>query len=152
MDGTMRALALESFDGPPTVLDVPVPELRPGEVRVRVGAASVNAFDVFVAMGAMKDYLAYAFPAVLGGDLAGVVEAVGDGVDDFSVGDRVFGMMGMKAEVQDGSFGEFATPQAGSLAQTPDGVDDDQGGSLGVAGTTAASAVRAIGPGRARRS
>ena len=144
---TMRALALEGFDRPPAVIDVPVPTPGAGEVLVRVAAASVNAYDIFVAMGAMKDYLTYEFPAVLGGDHAGVVEAVGEGVDGFSPGDRVFGMMGMKAAVHDGSFGEFATPQAASVARTPDGIDDDQAGSLGVAGTTAATAIEALGLG-----
>ena len=145
MDGTMRALALESFDAPPMVIDVPIPDPGPGELLVRVGAASVNAYDIFVAMGAMKDYLPYGFPAVLGGDLAGVVESVGGGVDGFSAGDRVFGMMGSKAAVHDGSFAELATPQAASVSPTPDGVNDDQAGSLGVAGTTAASAIGALG-------
>ena len=144
MTSTMRALALESFDGPPAVTDVPVPLPGPGETLVRVAAASVNAYDVFVAMGAMKDYVPYEFPTVLGSDLAGVVEATGAGVDDIAVGDRVFGMMGTK-RVMDGSFGPYAVPAPGQLARIPDGVDDHQAGSLGVAGTTAAAAVDALG-------
>jgi D-arabinose 1-dehydrogenase-like Zn-dependent alcohol dehydrogenase len=71
MSDTMRALAMTSFDEPPAVIEVPVPTPAPGEVSVRVGAASVNAYDTFVAMGAMKDYLPYEFPAVLGMDVAG---------------------------------------------------------------------------------
>jgi NADPH:quinone reductase-like Zn-dependent oxidoreductase len=141
---TMRAVALEGFDRPATTIEVPVPTPDAGEVQVRVAAASVNAYDVFVAMGAMKDYMTYEFPAVIGGDLAGVVTALGDGVDGFAGGDRVFGMMGMKRSIHDGSFGEFATPQASSLAKTPDGVDDEQAATLGVAGTTAVNAVDAV--------
>src|SRR5438093_234803 len=141
----MKALALESFGGGPRVMDVPDPVAGPGEVLVRVGAASVNAFDVAVAAGYMKDFMPYEFPAVIGGDLAGRVEAVGDGVEDFEVGARVFGMMGMKGAIHDGSFGEFTNPTAASIAPAPEGLSDPDAGSLGVAGTTAMSAVEAVG-------
>ena len=141
---TMRALALEGFDSPTAVIEVPVPEPGPGEVLVRVLAASVNAYDVVVAMGMMKDYLPYEFPAVVGMDLAGVVERLGDGVEGLAVGDRVFGTMGSKGSVHDGSFGERATPHASSLAITPGNVNDEQVGSLGVAATTAKSAIDVV--------
>ena len=62
----MRALALTSFDVPAAVMDVPEPVAGPGEVLVRVRAASVNAYDLGVAAGFMKDYLPYEFPAVIG--------------------------------------------------------------------------------------
>ena len=143
----MKALALESFEGGPRVVDLPDPVAGPGEVLVRVAAASVNAFDVTVAAGYMKDFMPYEFPAVIGGDLAGQVEAVGDGVAGFEVGGRVFGMMGMKGAVHDGSFAELANPTAASIAAAPEALSDPDAGSLGVAGTTAMSAVEAVGPG-----
>ena len=136
----MEALAVESFEGGPKVMNVPDPVAGPGEVLVRVGAASVNAFDVAVAVGYMKDFMPYEFPAVIGSDLAGRIEAVGDGVEDFEVGGRVFGMMGMKGAIHDGSFGEFANPTAASIASAPVGLSDADAGSLGVAGTTAMTA------------
>jgi NADPH:quinone reductase-like Zn-dependent oxidoreductase len=141
-------LALEGFDRPPSVIQVPAPEPAPGEVLVRVHAASVNAFDSFVAMGMAKAFMPYEFPAVIGQDVAGVVEAVGDGVEGFRNGDRVFGTIGSKGVVHDGTFAELATPLAPALALTPAAVDDGQVGSLGVAGTTAMSAVDAIDPSR----
>jgi NADPH:quinone reductase-like Zn-dependent oxidoreductase len=142
----MRALALASFDVPPAVVDVPEPLAGPGEVLVRVRATSVNAYDVGVAGGFMKDYLPYEFPAGIGNDVAGAVEAIGDGVEGFSVGDRVFGTMGSKAVIRDGSFAELANPQAAALAISPDALSDQDAGSLGVAGTTAMSAVEAVAP------
>jgi NADPH:quinone reductase-like Zn-dependent oxidoreductase len=90
--------------------------------------------------------MSYEFPAVIGGDHASTVEARGEGVEGFAVGDRVFGMMGMKPTIHDGTFAEWATPQAAAIASTPDGVKDVDAGSLGVAGTTAYSAVEAIQP------
>jgi NADPH:quinone reductase-like Zn-dependent oxidoreductase len=142
----MKALALLSFDDPPSVIDVPDPVVGLGEVLVEVTAASLNPYDAFVAMGAAKQYLPYEFPAVIGGDLAGTVEALGDGVDGFAVGDRVFGMMGMKGAVRDGSFAERTTPQAGSIARTPERLSDVDASTIGVAGTTAVSAIEALEP------
>ena len=147
VSGTMDALALEGFDKPPSLVSVPAPEPGAGEVLVRVTASSINAYDAFVAMGAMKEYITYEFPVVLGMDVAGVVESLGGGAEGVSVGDRVFGTMGMKGSVHDGSFGEWATPLASSLAIAPDSLDDQAAGTLGVAGTTAMSAVEAVAPG-----
>jgi len=147
----MKALALESFDVPPAVIDLPEPVAGAGEVLVRVHAASVNAFDVGVAAGYMKDFLPYEFPAVIGGDVAGTIETIGEGVEGFSAGDRVFGMMGMKGAIHDGSFAELATPQAGAIAAAPEGLSDADAGSLAVAGTTAMSAVEAVDPGEGAR-
>jgi NADPH:quinone reductase-like Zn-dependent oxidoreductase len=142
----MKALALPSFDEEPSVMEVDDPVPGSGEVLVRVAAASVNAFDVRVASGGVRAFMTYEFPAVVGGDLAGTVEALGDGVDAFAVGDRVFGMMGMKGGVHDGSFGELATPTAVSIAKAPHGLTDIDGGSLAVAGSTAMSAVDIVAP------
>jgi NADPH:quinone reductase-like Zn-dependent oxidoreductase len=141
----MKALALASFDVPAAVADVPEPVAGAGEVLVRVHASSVNAFDVSVAGGFMKDFVPYEFPAVIGSDLAGTIETVGEGVDGFSPGDRVFGMMGVKGGIHDGSFSELATPQAGSIAPAPGDLSDADAGSLGVAGSTATSAIEALG-------
>jgi NADPH:quinone reductase-like Zn-dependent oxidoreductase len=95
-------------------------------------------------MGAMKDFMPYEFPAVIGMDVAGVVETVGEGVEGFAPRDRVFGTMGMKPAIHDGTFGELVAAQTASLAPTPEGVDDQRAGTLGVAGTTALGAVEAL--------
>lgn len=142
----MRALAIESFESEPTVIEVPDPEPAAGEVLVRVAAASINFYDVFVASGAMRQYAQYEFPAVIGQDVAGVVEAVGDGVEGFAPGDRVFGSLGQKATVHDGTFGELAVPLASGLMLTPEGLDDPAAGTIGVAGTTALGAIDFVDP------
>ena len=147
----MRALALASFDVPAAMMDVPEPVAGPGEVLVRVRAASINAYDLGVAGGFMKDYLPYEFPAVIGNDVAGTIEALGEGVDGFSIGDRVFGTMGSKPAIHDGAFAELANPQAAAVAKTPDALSDQDAGSLGVAGTTAMSAVEAVAPSEGAR-
>jgi NADPH2:quinone reductase len=147
----VKAFGLVSFDVPAGVIDVPEPFAGPGEVLVRVSASSLNNFDVGVAAGTMRDYLPYEFPAVIGNDLAGSVEAVGEGVEGFAVGQRVFGMMGMKGGVHDGSFAQLANPQAGSIVLAPDDLSYVDGGTLGVAGTTAMSGVVAVEPSEGAR-
>jgi NADPH2:quinone reductase len=147
----MRALALESFDGPAVVIDVPEPAAGPGEVLVRMHAASVNAYDVSVAAGFMQQYMPYEFPAVIGNDVAGTIEAVGEGVEGFSIGDRVFGTVGQKGTIHDGSIAELTNPQAGSIAVAPEGLSDADAGTLGVAGATAMNAVEAVDPGEGAR-
>src|SRR3954465_1480187 len=136
----MKALTLSAFDEEPSVIEVDDPVAGSGEVLVRVAAASINAFDVTVASGGARAFMTYEFPGVIGSDVAGTVEALGHGVDAFAVGDRVFGMMGMKGAVHDGSFGELATPTAVSAARAPEGLSDVDAGSPPPAGPPAASA------------
>ena len=88
---------------------------------------------------------------MIGNDVAGTVEAVGGGVTDMVVGTRVFGTMGTRPTIHDGSFAELANPQAGGLAVTPDGLSDMDASTLGVAGTTAMSAVEAVAPREGQR-
>lgn len=144
--GSMQALVWEGFDSEPAVREAPSPEPGPREVLVRVGAASINAFDAFVANGAAKDFMPHEFPAVLGSDIAGTVEAVGEGVEGFEPGDRVFGGLGFKGSVHDGTFAELSTPLASGIRRTPEGLDDVAAGSLGVAGSTAVNAVGHVDP------
>jgi NADPH:quinone reductase len=141
----MRAFALTDFESGPQIVDVDVPEPAEGEVRVRVQAASVNGFDLSVASGRVKDMMEHRFPVVLGKDFAGVVDAVGAGVGDYQVGDRVFGVV-TKPYLGDGSFAEYVTVPTGvGLAKLPDGIDFVDGAALGLAGAAAVQAVDAAG-------
>ena len=82
----MHAFVLPDFERQPTLADVPMPEPKPGEVLVRVHAASVNGVDLSIASGQLQGMLEYRFPVVLGKDFAGTVEDVGAGVTDFAAG------------------------------------------------------------------
>ncbi len=83
----------------------------PGEVAVAVQAIGLNFRDVLIALGAYPGEA-----AEMGGDAAGVVTALGEGVSDLSVGDRVFGMMG-------GGFASRVTTPAATLRAMPDALD-----------------------------
>src|SRR3954464_1629030 len=87
----MLALHVPTAGEQPTLSDIPVPEVGEGTVLVRVRAAGLNAFDNAVARGMLAGMLPHEYPLVLGRDAAGVVEAVGAGVDHVSIGDEVVG-------------------------------------------------------------
>lgn len=139
----MRVITLPEFGSALELSEIQTPQPAAGEVRVRVHAASVNGFDVAVAAGSLQGMMEHRFPVVLGKDFAGIVDAIGDGVADFAVGDRVFGVV-TKAHLGDGSFGEFVTvPVATGLAKLPEQIDFSRGAALGLAGTAAQAAVDA---------
>jgi NADPH2:quinone reductase len=140
----MKAIATTDFGAPATLIDVPVPEPAEGEILVRVEASSINGFDLSVAKGVLKGMMEHRFPVVLGKDFAGTVQAIGPGVDDFNIGDRVFGVI-MKPELGDGCFGELLATPAAFAAKVPQGVDTATAGVLGLAGTAAHDAVEAVG-------
>lgn len=128
--------------GGPEVLartEVPRPEPGTGEVLVRVGATSVNAADVKLRGGAL-DKLGPP-PFVLGLDVAGVVEAVGAGVECHAPGTRVFGM------VFGGANAEFVLAPAQLLAPVPDALPLTTAAALPVAGLTAVQLLDGVGPG-----
>lgn len=141
----MKAFALTSFESPAGVRDVPVPEAGPGDVRVRVRAASINGFDVWVASGMAKDMMEHRFPVVVGKDFAGVVEAVGEGVTRFAVGDEVLGILPMDQFLWRGTFAErVVVPAEGFIEPKPANVDFERGAALGLAGLAALVSVDAV--------
>lgn len=90
----MLAVTYDEY-GDPSVLkvaEVPEPHAAGGQVRIAVRAAGVNPLDWKVRSGAMRDMMPVTFPMVPGGEAAGVVDEVGDGVDGVAVGDEVFGL------------------------------------------------------------
>lgn len=133
----MKVFALHDSNNGPKLSDVAIPEPAEGEVRVKVVAASVNGFDLSVASGRVLGMMDHSFPLVLGKDFAGTVDAVGQGVTEYQVGDRVFGVV-TKDSLGDGSFGEYVTvPVAVGIAKLPEQVDFTEGAALGLAGSAA---------------
>jgi len=89
----MKAAVIHAYGGPEELKleERPDPIAGPGYVLVSVAATSVNPFDLKIRSGVLKDFFRLTFPAILGFDVSGVVEAVGPGVESFRRGDRVFG-------------------------------------------------------------
>lgn len=99
------------------VIELARPQPGPGEVLVRIRASGVNPLDLKIQSGSAP-HARHPLPAVLGLDMAGSVEAVAPDVDDFSVGDEVYGMVGGVGGVQ-GTLAQYASVDARLLAKKP---------------------------------
>ena len=125
--------------GPPDQLaveELPDPSAGPGEVVVRVEAASVNFPDVLIA--ADQYQISVPVPFTPGSELAGVVESVGEGVAEWRVGDRVYGSTFV------GAFAQLIALPAAGLSAVPDGVDFAQAAAFWVVYATAYHALRSV--------
>jgi NADPH2:quinone reductase len=130
----MRAIRLHEHGGPEvlTVEDVAKPDPGADEILIEVAAAGVNPVDTYFRDGS---YDPVALPFTPGVDYAGTVEAVGDGVTDFSAGDRVFGT-GIGNAGYQGGYAEYAVVPTDRTAHLPDGADLTEAGAAGVAAVT----------------
>lgn len=129
----MRAVRYHEHGGVAdlTVEEVPEPTPGAGEIAVRVEAAALNPVDRAVVAGELGEQPP---PAVPGSDVAGVVEAAGEGAD-LAVGDRVFGTrLGLTGP---GSLAATTVAPAGDLAVLPDGVSFAEGAAVALVGATA---------------
>lgn len=137
------AIAYTELGGPDvlTVIDIDVPAPGPGEVAVRVEAVGVNPLDLKLRAG-LRPSPPITEPRRVGSDAAGVVTAVGDGVEGYRPGDAV---------IVTGAQGAYATDlvvPAAHVVRRPEGVSAAQGAALGIPVGTAYQTVRslAIGP------
>ena len=118
MNTMMTALVLENFaDEQFTQVQYPVPTAGAGQVLVRIHASGVNPIDYKIRLGEAP-YAMPELPAVLGTDMAGVIVAVGDGVERFNVGDEVYGLTGGVRGLQ-GSLAQYAAVDVNLLALKP---------------------------------
>jgi NADPH:quinone reductase-like Zn-dependent oxidoreductase len=121
------------------VVDVERPAPGPGQVLVNVKAAGINPGEASIRKGLFHQRWPTTFPSGQGSDLAGVVVAVGEGVQAFAVGDGVIGFTNNRA-----SQAEFVVVEASDLIHRPHNVSWEAAGSLFIAGTTAYAAIRAV--------
>lgn len=147
---------MQDVYGPPEVLrieEVSPPTAGPGEVAVRVRAASVNARDWHLMRGEPKvarlmDRKTFGRKGpnerIRGTDFAGVVEVVGAGVTGFAVGDEVMGEC-------DGAFAEYVACPANQLAAKPAGLAFEQAAAIPLAANTALMCLREAGLGSGQR-
>lgn len=129
--GDLSVLIVENIDKPAVVA---------GKVLIKVMASSVNPFDSKIRSGQMKDLIHINLPVTLGSDIAGIVEQVGEGVDSFKPGDKVYGQAGA-ASGNSGAFAEHAVTSTNQIALMPSNLDFGQAASLPLVG---ASAIQAL--------
>lgn len=134
----MKAMVVNQFGGPEVfeLNEVDKPEVTPGHVLVRIKATSVNTVDTMIRQMGPELPLSPAAPAILGMDFAGVIEAVGAGVTDYSVGDEVYGCAGGLADLP-GTLAEYMLADADLIAAKPRNLSMEEAAALPLVGITA---------------
>jgi NADPH:quinone reductase-like Zn-dependent oxidoreductase len=136
-----RAVRFDHYGGRDVlyIAEVPMPTAADGEVVVEVRAAGVNPGEAAIRSGALESRFPATFPSGEGSDLAGVVSAIGAGVEEFSVGDEVLGFSWRR-----NSHATYVAVPTDQLIRKPSKLSWEVAGSLYVVGCTAYAAVRAV--------
>jgi len=124
-----------------TFLDLPKPDPGPGQLLVAVRAAGVNPADWKQRAGFRRATETLDSPVPLGREISGVVEALGEGVEGYSVGDEVYGTV-----AGGGGYAEYALLSTDAIARKPASVSFLDAATLGVAGATAFDAIAELDP------
>jgi len=140
----MKAVQMIGAGQPLELRDIPIPPIGERDILVRVRAAGINGLDWKIREGFLRDAFPLQLPAVLGIELAGVVEAVGPGASRFAVGDRVMGPLGGL-----GAYADLVAVDEAKLAPTPRALDDVQAAGIPVAAVSAWQSLHHAGPIRA---
>ncbi|AYG63256.1 NADP-dependent oxidoreductase [Rhizobium jaguaris] len=122
--------------------EIPTPKPGPGEVLIKIEASAVNPFDLILRQGFMAQYIPLPLPAVLGGDAAGIIAAVGQGVTEVAIGDRVVADFAADGK---GAHAEFGVVPSTSVAKLPAALSFEEGAALVKAGLTGRQTVDALG-------
>ena len=139
----MKAVRFDDYGGIEVLemRDVARPEPGDGQVLVAVRAAGINPSEAAIRAGVVREIFPATFPSGQGSDLAGVVEAVGAGVNGVAVGDEVIGFTNDRA-----SQAEYVLVEAANLTAKPATIPWEVAGALFVAGVTGVATVRAVAP------
>lgn len=124
----MKAMRLDAADAPFRPVDSEKPVPAAGQVLVRIHASGVTVLDTKIRAG-KAGHARHPLPAILGMELAGIVEGLGEGVTRFRVGDEVYGMAGGIGGIQ-GSMAEYAAADAALLARKPANLSMREAASL----------------------
>lgn len=133
------------FGGPEKIelVEMPRPVLAPDGVLIAVVAAGINPVDCKIRRGRQISRFPHHFPLILGWDVAGVVEQVGDAVTRFGPGDRVVAYA-RKSCIEWGTYAELVTVAEESVATAPASLDLVHGAALPLAGLTAYQVMKAL--------
>ncbi len=146
MKKRMKAANYDEFGGVEEVKvsEVDLPELKEGEVLVKIKAAGVNPVDAVVMKGQYKDMMPHHLPIIPGWDMAGVVEKRGHAARRFEKGDEVYAYA-RRPEVKWGTFAEYIIIPESYLSLRPKNVSWEEAGGLPLAGLTAYQSLYSAG-------
>ncbi len=134
----MKAMIIRNFGGSdvfePT--EIAKPEVKPGHVLVKIAATSINTVDTMIREMGEALPISPKLPAVLGMDFAGTVEAVGEGISEYAVGDEVYGCAGGLGDLP-GTLAEYMVADANLIAHKPKTLSMREAAALPLVGITA---------------
>jgi NADPH2:quinone reductase len=143
----MRAVVVTEYGGSARAVDFPVPVVQAEQILIKVVAAGMNPVDRALADGAWQAIMAATFPMVLGVDVAGTVEGVGEGTSQFALGEAVMGQLLVPPLGSSGTYAEFvAVSTDATLARIPSGLSAVVAASAPTAGMTGLAIADAVGP------
>ena len=143
----MLAITVNEYGAAPALTEMPDPQPGSGQLLIKTEAAGMNPMDRTIANGGWKDAMPASFPLILGADLAGVIEAVGEGAGKFLPGDEVFGQLLIAPLGSAGTYAEYvAVTEDAPLARLPKGLEPSIAAALPTAGVTALEIVESLEP------
>lgn len=134
----MRAMIINAY-GEKSVFEkqeVAIPTLKPGEVLIKVAASSVNTVDTMIRKMGKDLPLSPDAPAILGMDVAGIIEALGEEVENFSIGDEVYGCIGGLADLP-GTLADYVAADSKLIAKKPSNLSMNEAAAIPLVGITA---------------
>jgi NADPH:quinone reductase-like Zn-dependent oxidoreductase len=141
----MKSFAITEEGTAPTTIDITKPTPGRQQILVRVLASSVNSTDIGTAAGLTVAWgMPHTYPVTLGRDFAGTVEAIGDDVSGYAVGDNVFGELPFTPPLHAGTWAEYTLTSPDTLTHRPDNVDTATAGAAPLTGITALQILDAL--------
>lgn len=131
-DGMMNAILQYEFGGPEVMRyeKTPIPELKPGEVRVRVHAVGLNPPDWYLRDGYKmlppEWQPQVPFPVILGTDISGVIDGIADDVQEFAIGEEVYSMVRFPSYGPSRAYAEYVTVPASEVARKPSYISHEE--------------------------
>lgn len=138
----MKAAQVAKYGGPEVIeiMDIDKPVAKTNQVLVEVHAASLNPFDYKVCSGAYQKFIPLVLPYTPGGDFSGVIVELGDDVQNFKIGDEVFGTAQVAGGAS-GSLAEYAAANAAQVALRPKKASHSEVAASVLVGVSALQAI-----------
>jgi NADPH:quinone reductase-like Zn-dependent oxidoreductase len=146
MKKKMQAANYNEFGGPEVVKvsEMELPDLKEGEVLIKIKAAGLNPVDALIREGYYKDMMPHGLPVIPGWDMAGVIQERGHAARKFEVGDEVYAYA-RRPEVKWGTFAEYIVIPESYLASRPQNISWEEAAGIPLAGLTAYQALYEAG-------
>lgn len=125
------------------IIEKEIPAINKDEVLVKVKSAGVNPLDNMLIRGDVKLIVSYDFPLILGNEMAGVIEKIGENVKDFKEGDRVFARLPLN---KIGAFSEYISINSNAIAKIPEYLSFNEAATIPLTALTAYQALEILQP------